>query len=81
MKILELNKVYSSVTSESIVIDPSILLLNIHIFYKCPSNNKKVLMELNKCNNCSGNNNKIYKRYHYCHGSINSINLFAKYSA
>lgn len=35
---------------------------------------------MNKCNSCTGNN-KIYNLNHYCHGSINSINIYAKYNA
>ncbi|CAD8107211.1 unnamed protein product [Paramecium sonneborni] len=80
MKIFEINKVYNSVGSESIILNESTQLLNIHVYYKCPSNNKKVHSQLNKCNSCSGTN-KIYNLNHYCHGSINSINIYAQYNA
>ncbi|CAD8068129.1 unnamed protein product [Paramecium sonneborni] len=80
IQILELNKVSNSPGSEFIIIDESKLLLNINIYYKCPSNYKKVHSQLNKCNNCSGSN-KIYNLNHYCHGSINSIYIYAQYSA
>ncbi|CAK63542.1 unnamed protein product (macronuclear) [Paramecium tetraurelia] len=47
---------------------------------KLNSNKKNFQSKLNKCNSYSGAN-KIRKLKHYCHGSINSINIYAKYSA
>ncbi|CAD8128312.1 unnamed protein product [Paramecium sonneborni] len=80
MKILEINKLYNSIGSETVVFGGLIQIINIQIYYKCPSNNKKVHSEINKCNTCSGSN-KIYNLNHFCHGSINSINIYAKYQA
>ncbi|CAD8077018.1 unnamed protein product [Paramecium primaurelia] len=80
LELFEINKVVNTIGSESILINESITLLNIHIYYKCPSNNKKVHSQMNKCNNCSGSN-KIYNLNHHCHGSINTINIYAKYNA
>ncbi|CAD8180476.1 unnamed protein product [Paramecium pentaurelia] len=80
LEFFEINKVVNTIGSESILINESITLLNIHIYYKCPSNNKKVHSQMNKCNNCSGSN-KIYNLNHHCHGSINTINIYAKYNA
>lgn len=42
LEISELNKVVNTIGSESIIINESITLLHIHVYYKCPSNNKKV---------------------------------------
>ncbi|CAK89433.1 unnamed protein product (macronuclear) [Paramecium tetraurelia] len=80
LEILEINKVLNTVGSESIVLNESIQLVTIHVFYKCPSNNKKVHSQLNKCNSCTGTN-QIHNLNHYCHGSVNSINIYAKYQA
>ncbi|CAD8053558.1 unnamed protein product [Paramecium primaurelia] len=80
LDIQEINQVFNTIGSDSIIVNESITLLNIHVYYKCPSNNKKVHSQMNKCNSCTGNN-KIYNLNHYCHGSINSINIYAKYNA
>ncbi|CAD8192785.1 unnamed protein product [Paramecium octaurelia] len=80
LELLEINKVLNTIGSESIVLNESIQLLTIHIYYKCPSNNTKVHSQLNRCNSCTGSNN-IYNLNHYCHGSMNTINIYAKYQA